>query len=52
MARAAAKKKHPSKSLEQGPSDAADALRVNQEPSEYKPVVLVAGSRLGGLRAR
>jgi type I restriction enzyme M protein len=40
MARAAAKKKQPAKSLEQRLWDAADALRGNQEPSEYKHVVL------------
>ena len=40
MVRAAAKKKQPAKSLEQRLWDAADALRGNQEPSEYKHVVL------------
>jgi type I restriction enzyme M protein len=39
MARAA-KKAAPAKSLEQRLWDAADALRGNQEPSEYKHVVL------------
>jgi type I restriction enzyme M protein len=39
MARAA-KKSAPAKSLEQRLWDAADALRGNQEPSEYKHVVL------------
>ncbi len=39
MARAA-KKTAPAKSLEQRLWDAADALRGNQEPSEYKHVVL------------
>lgn len=39
MARAAAKPK-PEKTLEQRLWDAADALRGNQEPSEYKHVVL------------
>lgn len=39
MARAA-KKAGPAKSLEQRLWDAADALRGNQEPSEYKHVVL------------
>ena len=39
MARAAAKPKQ-QKTLEQRLWDAADALRGNQEPSEYKHVVL------------
>ncbi|TWS20309.1 SAM-dependent DNA methyltransferase, partial [Tsukamurella conjunctivitidis] len=39
MARRAAKAK-PAKTLEQTLWDAADKLRGNQEPSEYKHVVL------------
>lgn len=34
------KKQDPAKSLEQRLWEAADALRGNQEPSEYKHVVL------------
>ena len=62
MARRAAKAK-PAKTLEQTLWDAADKLRGNQEPSEYKHVVLglvflkyvasiigqVPTSRIGGL---